>query len=309
MDNPILVTGAHRTGTTWAGKVLCTPTSISYIGEPLHVNHSWGVLAAPSEHWYTYICSENDARYRKAYQDTINFRFRLLPAVSHMRTWKDAVKIGRDGLHFFLSGITNQQPLIKDPFAVLSVPWFRETFGTRVVIMVRHPLGFVSSLKRLGWSFDFQNLLDQPLLMRDHLEPYRDQMVAIIDRGQDVIDQGILLWKIIYSVVNTYRQRDPDLLIVRHEDMSLEPILGFQSLFDELDLDFSGKVKENIIRMTRAENPAQLPAGDEHAVQLDSRKSVASWKNRLAPSEVDRILGGMKGEFFGFYDQGEWRGW
>lgn len=309
MKNPILVTGAHRTGTTWVGKVLCIPGSISYISEPLHVNHSWGVLAAPTEHWYTYICSENDDRYHRAFQDTIQFRFRWLAAVSHVRSWKDGVKISRDGSRFLLSRIFNHRPLLKDPFAVLSVPWFRSRFGAQVVVLVRHPLGFISSLKRLGWSFDFQNFLDQPLLMRDHLEPYRDQMNDVIQQDQDIIEQGILLWKIIYSVVDKYRQQDPDLMIVRHEDLSLKPLTGFQTLYEDMSLGYSRKVEDHIKKMTRAENPAQLPPGEEHAVQLDSKKSVANWKNRLTSSEVDQILEGMKGAYFGFYEQGEWRAW
>mgnify|MGYP006280343085 CR=1 FL=1 len=309
MKNPIVVTGAHRTGTTWVGKVLCIPGSISYISEPLHVNHSWGVLAAPSEHWYTYVCSENDVRYHRAFQDTIHFRFRWLPAVSHLKSWKDVLKIGRDGWRFLLSRILNKQPLLKDPFAVLSVPWFRDRFGAKTVITVRHPLGFISSLKRLGWRFNFQDFLDQPLLMGDHLEPYRDQMNTVIRQDQDIIDQGILLWKIIYSVVDKYRQQDPDLMIVRHEDLSLEPLSGFQALYENLNLDFTGKVEDQINEMTRAENPAQPPPDDEHAVQLDSQKSVTNWKNRLTSSEVDRILEGTKGEYFGFYDQEEWRAW
>ena len=61
-------------------------------------------------------------------------------------------------------------PLLKDPFAVLSLRWFAEVLHCRIVVTVRHPAAFASGLKRLGWSFDFGDLLRQPLLMRDHLE-------------------------------------------------------------------------------------------------------------------------------------------
>ena len=32
---PILVTGSHRSGSTWVGKMLATSPSVNYIHEPL----------------------------------------------------------------------------------------------------------------------------------------------------------------------------------------------------------------------------------------------------------------------------------
>jgi hypothetical protein len=84
--------------------------------------------------------------------------------------------MGRDFRTFYYGLEEGRRTLIKDPFAVFSTAWFARKLNFKVVIAVRHPLAFVSSLKRLNWPFDFQDLLDQPLLMRDHLEPFRSQM-------------------------------------------------------------------------------------------------------------------------------------
>ena len=69
----------------------------------------------------------------------------------------------------------------------------------RIVVTVRHPAAFASGLKRLGWSFDFSDLLRQPLLMRDHLDPFRDAMTS--DELQRVVGQAGLLWKMIYGTL------------------------------------------------------------------------------------------------------------
>ena len=58
---PILVTGGHRTGTTWVGKMLAASGEAAYISEPLNVLHRPGVMSTPVRHWYTYICPENEA--------------------------------------------------------------------------------------------------------------------------------------------------------------------------------------------------------------------------------------------------------
>ena len=147
----------------------------------------------------------------------------------------------RDLSWFTRGRLQDARPLLKDPFAVFSVPWFAEVLGCQVIILVRHPLAFVSSLKRLQWTFDFQDLLSQPLLMRDHLEPFRDQMSAMINNPDDVIAQGSLLWRMVYSVVDGYRSSYPEFMVVRHEDLSRNPEGGFRDLYASLGLAFTPK--------------------------------------------------------------------
>jgi LPS sulfotransferase NodH len=50
--HPILVTGTHRSGTTWVGKMLAADSSTAYISEPLNVLHRPGVYRAKVKHWY-----------------------------------------------------------------------------------------------------------------------------------------------------------------------------------------------------------------------------------------------------------------
>ena len=147
---------------------------------------------------------------------------------------------------------------MKDPFAVFSTPWFAKRLNCKVVITVRHPAAFASSLKRLNWPFDFQDLLDQPLLMRDHLEPYRDEMQSI--QPDDVIGQAALLWKLIYRSVHTARERNPDFIVVRHEDLSRDPVAGYRDLYQSLGLEFTPRVEKIILNSSSSENPAELRA-------------------------------------------------
>ena len=70
---PILVTGAHRTGTTWVGKMLAASRQAAYLSEPLNLWHRPGVLRTPLQHWYTYICAENEQAYLPGLQATLAF--------------------------------------------------------------------------------------------------------------------------------------------------------------------------------------------------------------------------------------------
>ena len=210
------------------GKMLALDPGTTYVSEPLHLGHSRGVLSQPVENWYSYICDDNSAQFENAFQNTIQFKYQLWMAIQHSRHWRSAGKVVRDFPVFLTSRLLKRRALLKDPFAVLSVPWFISTLDAQVVIMVRHPIPFVSSLKRLGWSFNFDHLLNQPLLMRDHLEPFRSEMVHSKQDEQDIVGQGILLWRMIYTLVHQNKTQGYDIQFIRHEYLSQRPLPIFE---------------------------------------------------------------------------------
>src|SRR5919109_2579473 len=242
---PILVTGTHRSGTSWVGKMLAADSGTAYISEPLNVLHRPGVFHVKVHRWYQYICEENEKDYLPGFQELLEFDYHLWDEIRSLRSRRDVLRMGRDFLIFYNGLMRGQRVLLKDPFAVFSTPWFAKRLHCKVVIAVRHPAAFVSSLKRLHWPFDFQDLLNQPLLMRDHLEPYRAEMESV--RPEDVIGQAALLWKLIYRSVHTIRELHPDFLMVRHEDLSLDPIPGYRALYDALGLELTPRVEKTIL--------------------------------------------------------------
>jgi len=304
MSVPILVTGAHRTGTTWVGKMLAVSPRVAYISEPLNVCHRPGVLRAPVSKWYTLVCEENEADYLLAFQDMLSFRYGLGHEIRSLRSSKDLLRMGRDYSIFFRGRLLDQRPLIKDPFAVFSAPWFSERLGCRVIITVRHPAGFVSSLMRLSWPFDINDLLDQPLLMTAYLEADRASMEALA--SEDTIGQAALLWRMVYRVVARMMKLHPSFIVVRHEDLSRDPVACYRDLYAALDLDFTPKVKQAILNASRSGNPMELSKRNVHAIKLDSRANVDNWKKRLNADEITRIhdVTGKVAKLF--YSEEEW---
>lgn len=304
MNDPILITGAHRSGTTWVGRMLAANPQTAYISEPLNVLHRRGVYRADVKHWYQYITSENEAEYLPAFQELLNFRYHLLSELGSLRSQKDFMRMGRDLLVFANGKLRRQRPLLKDPFAVFSAPWFARQLNCKVVITIRHPGGFASSLKRLNWPFDFDDLLNQPMLMRDHLEADREEMRSI--QKDDIVGQSALLWRMIYRSVHATRSLFPNFKIVRHEDLSLDPIAGYAALYEALGLNFDEKVRDTILNSSSSENPAELSKKKVHSVKLDSRANMDNWKKRLTPEEITRIRKLTEDVSHLFYSDNEW---
>ncbi len=257
--SPILVTGAHRTGTTWVGKMLSAGGEAAYISEPLNVLHRPGVFSAPIRHWYTYICAENEADYLPAFQQTLAFQYHAPDELRALQSRKDALRMGRDWTTFIAGKLGKKRPLLKDPFAVFSAPWFAERLGCQVVITVRHPAAFASSLKRLDWPFEFKDLLEQPLLMKHLLEPFRSAIETV--SPVDIIAQAGLLWKIIYQIVAGFEGKFPDFITVHHEDLSLDPMDGYRTLYEQLGLAYNAEAQQAVRDSSSPANPGRTVKG------------------------------------------------
>lgn len=305
-DNPILVTGAHRSGTTWVGKMLAAGKDVAYISEPLNVLHRPGVFNAPVQYWYTYICPENEYRYIHPYKETLQFNYKTWQEIKSLRSIHDALRMVRDWFAFRNGRINGLQPLLKDPFAVFSVPWFIQQFDCQVIITVRHPAAFTSSLKRLGWHFDFSNLLHQTYLMRDHLDKFRDEMFAMQDQNESVIASSCLLWRMIYQTVSAYQNDQIPVTVLRHEDISLDPITQFRELYEYLGLNYTPEIEDAIQKASGTHNPSELSNRSTHATRLDSRANIKNWKHRLTSEEIIRIRRLTEDIACLFYSEEDW---
>ena len=258
------------------------------INEPFNRFHPTGVMRAPVRSLYTYVCDKNEAEYLAPMREMLAYRYHYWAQLkSHPA--KDIPRAVGDAIGFLGARLARRRPLLKDPFAVFSVPWFAERLHCQVVVVVRHPVAFASSLKRLDWSFDFGDLLAQPVLMDRLLSSFRGEMERIHRQPKDVIGQASLLWRIIYSTVARYRVTHPEVSVVRHEDLSLDPVAGFRQLYAALGLSFTARARRTVVGSSTENNPTELAPENPHASRLNSRANLQNWKHRLTREEIDRV--------------------
>ena len=284
---PVLVTGMHRSGTSWVGSMLCAGGDLINIGEPLNVLNRQTIFPRRVGLWYAHITEENEAGFLPYYRDALAFKMHPLADLARMRLGspRDPFRIARRWGDFVLGRAQRRRLLIKDPFAVFSIDWFVRRLGCGVVVVVRHPVAVVSSLKRLGFVFEFENLLRQPSLVDGRLSRFRPAIEASLERGDDVIGQGSLLWRIIYDSLEP-----ADVRIVRHEDLSLDPVVHCAQLYGELGLELTPEARAKIEASTSEKNPAEVSVRNPFKVWLASKANLSNWERRLDQAEVERIL-------------------
>ena len=305
MNEPILITGSHRSGTTWVGNIIRNLPRIYYLHEPLTPNSITRGLFN-TDIWYKYYDPKKEYEnieailnelFSGSYPFKAMFHFKnSLPHTDYRNP--NGINDRKIDLKYFKWRINayidskrlNKKeiiPLIKDPIALTAAEWIYHKWNSKNVILIRHPAAFVSSLIRLNWRFNFENFTKQPDLIDRFLGPYRSQ---INNPPKDFISEASLIWTCITKIIIEYQKLYPNWLYIRHEDLSYDPINEFELLFKRLELSFSNKVKRFIQSTSSHSNPSEVSKKTKvHQLQRDSRKNIKNWKKRLSKDEIKLI--------------------
>ncbi|GAA4522983.1 MULTISPECIES: sulfotransferase [Nonomuraea] len=288
---PVLVTGLPRSGTSWTGKMLAAGGELVYVNEPLNPQHPPGrcpgVLRARVSHRFQYICDDNSAAWLPAFRATVALRYGWAAELRVNRTPYDLARMVRYGAAFTLGQLTGRRALLDDPFAVLSSAWFAERLGCRVIALVRDPVAFVASWQRLGWTIYFHELLEQPLLVRDHPEVLR--LRALVG-SQDRVAKAAALWRVTRTILS----RVPGILVTSYDDLAADPVPGFRDLYGYAGLRWSPAAERRIVQACTGGGP---PAGgfawsglSRTAYRpMDSRLAARSGSRGLTEAEIARV--------------------
>jgi hypothetical protein len=295
---PILVTGAHRSGTTWVGKMLALAPGVAYLHEPFNPRFSAGRF----DRYFIVVTSENEDRYAPELERVLELRYDLAARLRTRRRPRDLARAVRDFTRVERMRRSASRPLVKDPIALLSAEWLATRFDMEVVVLIRHPAAFAASLKRLGWKHSFANFLDDGL--PEVLGPYEDEIREQAREPGDILAQAALLWRVLYDAVDGYRERHPDWTFLRHEDASVDPVATFARLYEQLGLELTPEARATIESASAPENPAELRT--PHAVELDSAASLGRWREELTAEEIETLRERTRDVWPRFYSDAEW---
>lgn len=306
ISSPILVTGSHSSGTTWVGRMIASVPGMAYLHEPFNKDFDRDICKVKFPHWFMYVCEENENEYASSIRDMLEFRPKFIQGLASSRSAKQAAKQVRTLWQFTQFRMLASRPLVKDPIAIFSVDWLVKRFGMIPVILIRHPAAFAGSLKRNQWDHPFRDFLEQPLLLRDHLHPFLSEIEKFAAKRHEIVEQAALLWKIIYHVVSSYQKEHPEWLFVRHEDLSLDPVTGFKSIFQRTGIPFSEETEMAIKSFSGGAPKPPAGARKFPRLQRNSVENIKSWKDRLTPGEISQVRDRVGGVSSLFYSETDW---
>jgi len=151
-----------------------------------------------------------------------------------------------------------------------------------------------------GLKKTFDHFIKQPLLMEHYLSKFKYQIEFFAEKKQPIVEQAILLWNIIYSVVFQYYEKYKDKwLFIKHEDLSLEPINTFNMIYKKLGLTFNSRIREKIYEYTHTSK-------SKDNLKRDSKSNILIWKKRLTNDEIKNVIEKTKGISSLFYKEVDW---
>jgi hypothetical protein len=290
--------------------MLAAAPGVAYVHEPFNVDYppGEGVCRVRFPYWYTAVTAENERLYRDALRDTVALRYSLGAALRAARSARDLRRCLDEYRRYRDSRGRGATALVKDPLAFFSAEWLASRFDMSVVVVVRHPAAFASSLVKLNWTHPFSHFVEQPVLMRDLLRPFADEIRAFSASERPVLDQAILLWRIVYTSALRYRERNPEWIFVRHEELSRDPVGEFAALYHRLGLEPTAKARAVIEEHSSSRDPSDVDAsaGSEHILRRDSRANMMNWRRRLTPEQIERVRAGVEDVSPAFYAAEDW---
>lgn len=299
---PIIVTGAHRSGSTWVGRVLSQAPNAAYLHEPFNPIYPFPP-SARIDKWFLHIGEHNEAVYKSMVESQLKWNYQGAGRLFGVRSiYQLKLWLKYSVIHMQNRG---KRMVLKDPIALFSTKWLVEKMGMRPLFLVRHPAAFAYSLKRKGWGFPFKDILEQEELVENHFSPYKHLLEKYAREEQDILLQASLLWTLMYGYVDEMRTKQPSWLVEKHEDISMDPLTRFEEIFKHFDLLLDDKVLAYIRESTGAQN-ASGTTSDEENMKRDSRLNVDYWKRKLSKTEIQLVMKSTEAVWPKFYDEKSW---
>lgn len=242
-NNSILITGSTRSGTTYVGQVLAENNDLIYLWEPFQVGLKERNPAGVFDYWFEYL--EEDSPKEKIVLDYLQ-RYANLNKQDLLRL--RTRNLGR--LSFELKNIIKKiqfnfrekyRFILKDPIAFYSAEWLYQQFeNLKVIVMIRNPVSIIESYKRLNWDIGFIEMKRQEKLLRQ----LPIECVSLINEYSnsrvDIVDKGILFWKIIYKKAFDYQEKYRNQwLFIKLEDLEENEETIMKTIFDYCQLEYS----------------------------------------------------------------------
>lgn len=266
----ILVTGMPRSGTTWLARLLAGAPGSALTGrEPMNPRGRQWALAGTLDGW-SRVSEPSDRQVRalrRAYRA-------LSPSV-----------YSRYGHRQWLAVMPWSRLIVKDPFAMLSVPAIHGATGAVPVLLHRHPGAMLVSYRRMRWLPDIDEL--RPIVSEfQRTAPDRASCIPDLPARAE-IDGALAMawfWSALYAMALTDIETIPGAVVVSHETVATD-MTACRQLHELLAVPWSPAAEAEFLREASGPvDPAKL-----HNFDRRPADAAVAWRSRLSSTEIAEI--------------------
>jgi hypothetical protein len=268
-SSTIVLAGSGRSGTTWLQEILCTLPGVQPIFEPFHPCFNPEVRRLTGfDQQDPYLRSW----YLRPYDEQPDWTalFAKVLTGCFRNYWTDYERKS-----FF-----PERFLIKDVRSNMYLGYIYQRFQPRIIYLLRHPCA--ASYSRLSapqpWYANTNDLLSQPPLVEDYLEPWIDE----IQKERDLLGAHAVWWAVENRVALNQINQFPHFLIY-YEEMVLQPEQTINNLLQWLGYTYKlSNIQSNISR------PSRMSHKNFH--YKDKYGRLNRWQNSISKADCERVL-------------------
>jgi hypothetical protein len=265
---PILVTGLPRSGTTWLAQQLARSPHTALPGrEPMNPRGRQFALDGSLTGW---------ARLDTGLEERKRRTLRRVYEGREPRVY------GRYGVRPWAAPLPWVRVIVKDPFALLSLPAVTAATGARPVVLFRHPAALLASYRRMGWTPDVEDIRA--------LGP----AVAGDGAGVSVSDDDVgamgWFWATCYGVVLRDLQSIPRAVVVDHARLAAGGESAMSSLVTALGLRPLRPVRPPATSTWRRRLPRDAPTAPRlHHLDREPAEVAEAWRREVDAGDISRL--------------------
>jgi len=277
----ILVTGMPRSGTTWLARFLATGAGTALTGrEPMNARGRQYALSNTVPGW------------TRLQQPTRRQRRALRLSYAGLTPWV----YSRYGRRQWTAPLPWTRVVVKDPFAMLSIPAVHAVTSATPVLLYRHPAAALASYRRMGWEPDLEEL--QPLVEAHQGEGHPAELTAQdLPRPGEVSGPEAMgrFWAALYTMALSDAVRTPGTIVVSHEEIAAGGEDAARCLFGALGLSWTDRTTEELSSGEDGEGVAAPSAtGGSEPVQLhrlnrDPTTVARSWRAAVGDDDLEVV--------------------
>jgi hypothetical protein len=176
---------------------------------------------------------------------------------------------------------TTKNTVVKSVQLALALDWFASRFRPKVVVVLRHPLNILASWKEYGLSFQHLHMEANETVLGRFIRPW-----GVSTPPLDASPPVRAAWHLglLMSALEVASSSNRQWQLVWHEDLCIDPIASFKSLFAALELQWTPMAEEYL-------HGSDRPGRGFETQRLAAEQTRDRWRQTLNSDEVRAMSG------------------
>lgn len=291
----IAIFGISRGGTTWLANILNKIPKSCLVWEPLFKYQQYKInLLNPF-----------------AFPEQSLANFGWSPHIPQGAEWAEAEHFFRDlfdakilnlkilRFNNLAEVVTSDTYIFKFCFGNLLLPWLVDLVNFKPIVLVRHPLAVVASMRNFGNNFSYAKVNFKYDFRSKKYPTFYEKYIQLFEKINNPERRLLIEWIIQYDYLINHPYNNKKWITISYEDLYLNPEDKISDLFRRLNIPIPYNVFNDLKEVS-------FSSEKDHSLDaIRNNQQISSWKSKFNKTEVSDMLSFLELAGIDFYSDNE----